>query len=154
MCWQVSILSFMGYRVINQHLDLTIDIGIWVLESASITSGLFWSLGSSQIDIPEDRHWMEFIKVLSLQWPPLTSNQFSLPPLPHILNEVTFCLRPYLPNDGLVGEKRLDVTVDKYVIDVSNVEMWINLQILTSVYKSLYWIIDVIQDFSDLVLLI
>ena len=66
---------------------------------------------------------MEFIKVLSLQQPPMTSNQLSLPPLTHILNEFTFCLLPYLPNDGLVTEKRLDVTVNKYVEDVSNVEM-------------------------------
>ena len=41
MCQNVPILSYMEYQVINPHVDPTIDIGIWVLKSASIAIGLW-----------------------------------------------------------------------------------------------------------------
>ena len=66
MCWHVSISSYVGYRVIYPHVNPTIDIGIWILKSASITSGLCWLVGSSQIGIPKYWHLLGFIKVFSI----------------------------------------------------------------------------------------
>ena len=54
----VSISSSMGFRLINQHVDPTISIGIWVLKSASIAISLCWSVGSSYIDFTRYRHWL------------------------------------------------------------------------------------------------
>ena len=47
------------------HVYPTINIGIWVLKSASITSGLYWLVGSLQIGMPKGWHWLCFIKVFS-----------------------------------------------------------------------------------------
>ena len=69
MCWHVSILSSVGYQAINPHVDPTIDIGIRVLKSASIISGLWLSVGSSQIGMPKARHWLGFIKIFSILLP-------------------------------------------------------------------------------------
>ena len=47
MCRHVSISSSVGYQLINPHIYPTINIGIWVLKSASIPSGVCWSVRSS-----------------------------------------------------------------------------------------------------------
>ena len=79
MCWHVSISSSVGYQVINPHLYPTINIGVWVLKSASIPSDLCWLIGLSQIDIPKSRHLLGFIKVFSVlfhnhkPWPKISS---------------------------------------------------------------------------------
>ena len=66
MCRHVSISSYVEYRVINPNVYPTIDIGILVLKSASIFSGLCWSVGSSEIGMPKSLHWLRFIKIFSI----------------------------------------------------------------------------------------
>ena len=69
MCCHVSILSYVGYQVINSLVYPTIYIYIWVLKSASINSGLCWSLGSSHNSVPKSQHWLGFIKVFFVLFP-------------------------------------------------------------------------------------
>ena len=69
MCQHVSTSSSVGYRVINSHVDTTINIGLWILKSASITSVMFWLVGSLRIGIPRAQHWLGFIKVFSILFP-------------------------------------------------------------------------------------
>ena len=59
----------MGHRLIYPHIDPTINIGIWVLKSASTPSGLWLSVRSSQISMPKDWHWLGFIKAFSILQP-------------------------------------------------------------------------------------
>ena len=74
--------------------------------------------------------------------------------MPPIQDELTCCLCPYLTDYGWVSEKVRDITVDKYVKAVSKLALSLDLHILTSVLKSLFWKIGVIQKSPDLVLLI
>ena len=67
--WHFSILSSVGCRVINAHVDPTINIGLWVLKYASITSGMFLSVGLSQIGIPKAWNYLGFIKVFFILFP-------------------------------------------------------------------------------------
>ena len=85
--------------------------------------------------------------------PPLPSNWPPLPPLPPLPYELTCRLRPYLPGYGWVAGKRSDIIGDKYVEAVSKIALWLDLQILTSVFKK-KWTIDVIHELPDLFFLI
>ena len=69
MCQYFSISSSVGYQVINPHMDITIDIGVWVLKYASISSDMCLSVGSSQIHIPKYWYWLGFVKVFSIVLP-------------------------------------------------------------------------------------
>ena len=69
MCQHVSNSSSVVYWVTNPHVYTTVDIGIWVLKSASIPSDLCLLVGSSHIGIPKYWHWLGFIKVFSILFP-------------------------------------------------------------------------------------
>ena len=68
-CVEMSQSCHLWVTKLNPHMDSTINIGIWVLKSASIPSGLCWLVGSSHICIPKFWHWLVFIKVLSILFP-------------------------------------------------------------------------------------
>ena len=63
MCRHVWISSSVEYWVIYSHVDPTIENGRWLLKSASIPSGLCWSVGSSHIGMSKSVHWLGFIKI-------------------------------------------------------------------------------------------
>ena len=69
ICWYVLIVSSVGYQLINPNVYPTIKIGISILKYSSIPSGLCWSVGSSQIDMPKAWHWIGIIKVSSVLLP-------------------------------------------------------------------------------------
>ena len=69
--------------------------------------------------------------------PPLPSNWPPLSPISTFQAELTCRISPYLPHDGCVVGKMRDITVNRYVEDVSKLELWLDLQMLTSVLKSL-----------------
>ena len=73
--------------------------------------------------------------------PPLPSNRPPLPPLPHIQYEFTYRLCTYITDDGWVAGKSRDKTVDKYVEAVLKLALWLDLHILTSVFKYLFGIL-------------
>ena len=79
-------------------------------------------------------------------WPPipplprssLPSNWPLLSPLPPLTAYFTCRLRPYIPDDVWVAGERRNITIDKYVEAVSKISLWLDMQILTSVFKSLF----------------
>ena len=67
--------------------------------------------------------------------PPMPSNRLPLPPLPPLPDELTCHIRPYLPDGEWVSGKRCDMTVDVYVESVSKLALWLDMHMLTSVFK-------------------
>ena len=57
---------------------------------------------------------------------------------PTLTDELTYRLRPYLPDNGSVAGKHRDITIDKYVEDFLKLSLWLDLHILTSVFKLLF----------------
>ena len=70
--------------------------------------------------------------------PPLPSYCSHLSPLPPLPAELACRILPYLPGYGWFAGKRGDVTVDSYVEAVLKLSMWLDLHILTSVFKSMF----------------
>ena len=68
MCRHVSISSSVGYLVINPHVDPTVNIDIWMFKTASIPSGMFRLVGSSQIGITKYHNWLGFINFSPSCW--------------------------------------------------------------------------------------
>ena len=77
-----------------------------------------------------------------------------MPPLTPLLDKLTCHLRPCLPGDSWVSGESLDITVDRYVDAVLKLSLWIDLQMLTSVFQIVDWKMDVIQELPELVLII
>ena len=61
-----------------------------------------------------------------------------MPPLTHLPSELTCRICPHLTDDVWVARERRDVTVDRYVEAVLNLALWIDMRMLTSVFKSLF----------------
>ena len=70
--------------------------------------------------------------------PPIPPNFPPLPPPTPLPDNLSCPLRPYLPDFGWVAWKRLDITIDRYVEAVSELALWIYMQMATSVLKLLF----------------